>query len=78
MNVSAVKVSGNDENWWSTRYVTTSLMATEMYCPLEEPIKEVISSEPMLFDSVKTEYIDNVVLITLILPDSIEVEVTTY
>ncbi len=75
LNAEAVRVDGNDINWWASFFVTTSMMKTEMYCPTQ-PKKEIVTSPKMVFESYSNENLDREVNIILIVPAGFEVVAT--
>ncbi len=75
LNANAVRVDGNEINWYATFFVTTALSQTEMYCP-QDPKKEIVVSQVLSFPSYTNENLDRAVDISLIVPKDFAVEVT--
>ena len=65
-------------NWHTTYFVSAFAISTEMYCPIDEPVQEVVFSEPIRFDSYTNENLDREVLIQVIVPKGYDLNVETY
>ena len=83
INTSSVFSSGNKDgdkpiNWSSTYFVEAFEMATEMFCPIDEPYKETIASEPLVLESYSNPNIDNEVRVNLVIPKGYSLLVEEY
>lgn len=71
------RVQGNEDGFWSTRFVNANISSTEMFCPLNKVIKETIRSKPLFVGSLNNEFSDGVVeYLKIIVPAQMNLEVT--
>lgn len=69
-----VFAGGNEVNWHKMLFVNTFVMATELYCPIPEPVTETIYSEAFIYESYENDYINNEVKLQFIVPAHISVD----
>jgi hypothetical protein len=75
MRLTNVLVSGSGDGWHDRYFWDAWIMQTKMHCPLDEPVNETIYSEPMFIKSFANQYVNNKVLVTIVIPKGYKIEV---
>jgi hypothetical protein len=69
-------LSGNkDFGWHQTLFANAGVSMTEMYCPLDTPVTETITSEAVFVNSLINRNADGEVELTLVVPTGFDVVV---
>ncbi len=69
-------ISGNGDGWYDKYFLDGEISQTKMNCPLDEPVKEMIYSEPLLVRAFSNKNVDGEVVISVISPKDFSLDVT--
>jgi hypothetical protein len=73
--LSRALIKGSGNGWHDKYILDADLTQTKMYCPLDKPVPETIYSEPLFIKSFANEYVNNDVMVSVVIPEGFKLEV---
>ncbi|MCB0364730.1 MAG: hypothetical protein H6624_16295 [Bdellovibrionaceae bacterium] len=68
MDADFTFVGGNGNGWYDKYFADGYVMTTEMFCPIPNPYKAVVSSKPFFVKAFSNRNLDREVNITVVIP----------
>jgi serine protease inhibitor ecotin len=76
ISVNKALVSGDGDGWYDKYFMDAYITSTKMHCPLDKPVKEIISAGPFFIKSFTNENVDGKVIISVVIPKGYTLEAT--
>lgn len=74
MSLVKTLIKGSGDGWHDKYFFDADITQTKMHCPLDKPVTETIYSEPLFIKSFASEYVNNKVTVSIVIPEGYRLE----
>jgi serine protease inhibitor ecotin len=74
MSMEYARFSGSGDGWYDKYIMDATIRSTLMFCPIEKPVRETISSQPVFIKSFTNENVQGEVIVTVVIPKGYNLE----